>query len=121
MLADGGDACELSGSRQRTMHQLHTLGAGRHPQRRNAVEQPRRARLDATVGGFAPQGNVKYRFWYLTFHSTSSRRAPPPPPPPAPSPPAPLPPPGPPPATPTPSLGSARPHALTSLPTPHGL
>jgi hypothetical protein len=76
MLADWRDPYELSGSRQRTMHQCH-MGAGRHPQGRNAVEQPRRARLDATVGGFAPQGNVKYRFWYLTFHSRSSRGDPP--------------------------------------------
>src|SRR2546427_99301 len=61
------------GSRQRTIHQLLIRGARRHPQGRNVVEQPRGARLDATMGGFAPPWNVNYPFWYLTFHSRSSR------------------------------------------------
>jgi hypothetical protein len=65
------------GSRQRTIHQCLTRGAGRHPQGRNAVEQPRTARLDAAMGGEAPQGNVNYRFWHLTFHSRSFRGDPP--------------------------------------------
>jgi 2-haloacid dehalogenase len=68
---------EISGSRQRTIHQFFHRGVGRHPQGRNAVEQPRLARLDATVGGEAPLRNVTYRFWYLTFHSRSSRGDPP--------------------------------------------
>src|SRR2546427_11903421 len=65
------------GSRQRTIHQLLIRGARRHPQGRNVVEQPRGARLDATMGGFAPPWNVNYPFWYLTFHSRSSRGDPP--------------------------------------------
>src|SRR6266542_475284 len=44
----------IPGSRERTIHQFFIGGAGRHPQGRNAVEQPRRARLDAPVGGAAP-------------------------------------------------------------------
>src|SRR3989442_10867197 len=77
MLAEWRDRGEVSGSRQRTIDQFHTRGAGRHPQGRNAVEQPRGARLDAPVGGAAPLWKVNYRFWYLTFHSRSSRGDPP--------------------------------------------
>ena len=77
MLAEWRDPGEVSGSRQRTIDQFHTRGAGRHPQGRNAVEQPRGARLDAPVGGAAPLCNVNYRLWYLTFHSRSSRGDPP--------------------------------------------
>src|SRR2546425_10641789 len=77
MLAEWRDPGEVSGSRQRTIDQFHTRGAGRHPQGRNAVEQPRGARLDAPVGGAAPLWKVNYRFWYLTFHSRSSRGDPP--------------------------------------------
>ena len=77
MLAEWRDPGEVSGSRQRTIDQFHTRGAGRHPQGRNAVEQPRGARLDAPVGGAAPLWNVNYRLWYLTFHSRSCRGDPP--------------------------------------------
>jgi hypothetical protein len=74
MLGDWQDTGQSTGSRQRTIHRCRTRGAARHPQGRNAVEQPRSARLDASEGG-APQGNVNYRFWHLTFHSRSSGNA----------------------------------------------
>jgi hypothetical protein len=62
---------QFTGSRQRTIHLFSTRGVGRHPQGRNAVEQPRCARLDAPVGGRAPQCDVNHRIPSLTPHSRS--------------------------------------------------